>query len=56
MEVFPLFASGAQPKEVASITGLPETTVKGRQARILDVFRVKTIYEATQLAKAQGWL
>ena len=56
MEVLPLYASGAQTKEIARLTGLEMTTVTGRRTRLLEVFQATTMYEVAQKAKKMGLL
>jgi DNA-binding NarL/FixJ family response regulator/DNA invertase Pin-like site-specific DNA recombinase len=56
LEVLPLFASGAQTKEIAGLLKLPETTVAGRRTRMLQAFGARTVYEAVQQARQQGLL
>lgn len=54
LEVLPLYASGAQTKEIGEMLGLPEGTVSQRRHRILQTLHVKTIYEAVQKARKAG--
>ncbi len=56
LEVFPLLASGAKLEEVASVTGLPLSTVANRKKQIVKRLEVRTIFEAGQKARAQGLL
>jgi DNA-binding NarL/FixJ family response regulator len=56
MQVFELFAQGAQVPQVAKALHPPISTVQGRRQRILKIFGVSTIFEAVQEAKRLGIL
>lgn len=55
-EILPYVASGATNPEIARLTGLKESTVAGRRARLLDFFEAKSAYEIGQRARAMGLL
>lgn len=55
-DVLPLLSQGATCREIARRTGLTPDAVLGRRKRILEVFGAKTIFEATERAKALGLL
>jgi len=44
----------SETKEMARITGLPETTVAGRRTQFLPIFDTRSIFEAAQKAREQG--
>lgn len=56
MQVLPLYVAGATTRLIARKLELPMGTVAARRNRILEVFGVKTIYEAGQKAIKLGIL
>ena len=56
LEVLPLYASGAQTKDIAGMLKLPVATISGRRSRLLSALQVETIYEAVQKARQAGLL
>jgi DNA-binding NarL/FixJ family response regulator len=56
LEILPLLAKGAKPKEIAKMRDLPLSTVLGRRKRLLEALGAETDFEAGERARALGLL